>query len=111
MASVYILYSQKLNRYYTGSCKDLPYRIGQHFNKNFSRSFTSKADDWDLYFYIEELDYKQARSIEAHIKKCEVKFALIILNTFQKLFRILRINIINNGGPLQSLGMIETIDR
>ncbi len=80
MASVYILYSQKLDPYYTGSCKDLPYRIGQHFNKNFSRSFTSKADDWDLYFYIEELDYNQARSIEAHIKKMRSK---ICINNFK----------------------------
>ena len=60
MASLYILYSRKLDRYYTGSCKDLNYRIGQLLDKEFAGSFTSKAEDWDLYFYIEELDCKQA---------------------------------------------------
>ena len=85
MASVYILYSRKLDRHYTGSCKDLSYRIGQHFNKDFSNSFTSKADDWDLYFYIEELDYKQARLIEAHIKKMRSRIYIYNLKHYPEI--------------------------
>ena len=69
MASVYVLYSNTLNRYYIGSCKDLTYRIDQHINKDFTNAFTAKVQDWTLYFYIDELEYKQARMIEQHIKK------------------------------------------
>ncbi len=69
IASVYILNSKELGRYYNRSCTDLAYRVDQHFNKDFNKSFTAKADDWKLYFYRYDLTYVQARSIEAHIKK------------------------------------------
>ena len=69
MASLYILYSKKLNRFYSGSCKDLSYRIDQHVNKDFAKSFTAKADDWDLFLFVDDLSYEQARMIESHIKK------------------------------------------
>jgi len=73
MASVYILFSKKLDRFYTGSCNDLSYRIEQHLNKEFSKSFTAKTDDWELFFFIDHLGYAQARSVEAHIKKMKSK--------------------------------------
>ena len=73
MASVYILYSEKLNKFYTGSCKDLSYRIGQHLSKVFNKSFTSNAEDWEVHFSIDDLTYEQARLIEMHIKKMKSK--------------------------------------
>jgi len=71
MASVYILFSKKLDRFYTGSCKTLDYRIEQHLNKDFNKSFTARAEDWELFFFIDQLHYDQARMIEEHIKKNE----------------------------------------
>jgi putative endonuclease len=53
MAVFYILYSPSMGRYYTGSCKDIDMRLELHANKAFSKSFTTKADDWILYFSIE----------------------------------------------------------
>ena len=73
MASVYVLFSNKLSRFYTGSCKDLIFRIDQHLNKEFSRSFTTVSDDWELYLTIEDLSYQQARLMELHIKKMKSK--------------------------------------
>ena len=73
MASVYVIFSKKLNRFYTGSCEDITYRIKQHFNKHFSHGFTAKADDWELFFFVDNLHYTQARSIEQHIKKMKSK--------------------------------------
>jgi putative endonuclease len=73
MASVYILYSKKLERFYVGSCKDLDYRIDQHLNKDFKASFTSKAEDWEVFFFIDDLQYAQARKIEKHIKSMKSK--------------------------------------
>jgi len=69
MASVYILYSKNLNRFYIGSCNDLSQRLAQHVNRDFEDSFTAKTDDWLLFFSVTDLNYQQARSIETHIKK------------------------------------------
>ena len=69
MASVYILFSKALNRFYIGSCKDVTYRVEQHLNKDFVGSFTRRADDWELYFIVDGLQYAQARMIESHIKR------------------------------------------
>ena len=68
MATVYILYSKSLNSYYTGSCIDLNKLIQKHINNTYSDSYTKRASDWKLYFHIENLEYKQARQIEKHIK-------------------------------------------
>src|SRR5690606_41337523 len=68
MATVYILYSKSVNSYYTGSCVDLGGRMQQHIHKTYSDSYTKRASDWELYFYIENLEYRQAREIESHIK-------------------------------------------
>jgi putative endonuclease len=73
MASIYIIESKKLNRFYTGSCMDLSYRMDQHINKEFIKSFTAKTDDWELYFFIDDLQYEQSRQIERHIKKMKSK--------------------------------------
>jgi putative endonuclease len=68
MAAAYILYSKKANRYYTGSCNDLQLRLSQHRNKTFSIAYTLIADDWELFFHIDNLDGTVARKIEAKIK-------------------------------------------
>ena len=69
MAIVYILFSNKLNQFYIGSCKDLSERITEHVKKIFTKCFTSKTDDWVLYLSITDLNYQQARLIELHIKR------------------------------------------
>lgn len=78
MATVYILHSKILNRFYIGSFKDLSFRLEQHLNKVFENSFTSKVRDWTLFYHIENLEYKQARLIEQHIK--QMKSSVYIRN-------------------------------
>ena len=73
MASVYILFSARLSKFYTGSCDHLIYRIQQHLSKEFLKSFTSKVTDWELFLLIDDLEYGQARSIENHIKEMKSK--------------------------------------
>lgn len=68
MASVYILYSKKADSFYIGSCNDLKERLEQHRKKVFN-GFTSNEDDWQLFYSIDDLGYKQSRDIESHIKK------------------------------------------
>ncbi|TCC91980.1 GIY-YIG nuclease family protein [Pedobacter frigiditerrae] len=67
MASIYILFSETLNKFYIGSCAELTVRLAEHLNKDFGGSFTAKVNDWELFFSIDNLDYKQARLIEKHI--------------------------------------------
>ena len=68
MAIVYLLHSKKINKYYIGSCHDINLRLNQHLNKEFSNSFTSKADDWEIIYSKEVDNVTIARKIENHIK-------------------------------------------
>ena len=91
MASVYILFSKKLDRFYIGSCKDISFRIDQHLNKDFLGSFTSAADDWELYYEINDLGYQQARLIEAHLKKMKSKVFIQNLTKYPEISDRLKI--------------------
>jgi putative endonuclease len=73
MAAVYILYSPCLSKFYTGSCRDVFERIDQHLSDFFAGAFTATAKDWIIYFHIDGLTYKQARSVEVHIKRMKSK--------------------------------------
>ena len=50
-------------------------------DKEFIKIFTSKINDWELYFFIDDLDYKQARLIERHIKNMKSKQYIVNLKT------------------------------
>ena len=76
MASVYILFSNKLDRFYIGSCKEFHFRFEQHLGKVYPGSFTGNADDWQLFLLIEDLSYSKARSLERHIKKMKSRVYL-----------------------------------
>jgi putative endonuclease len=69
MATVYILYSISADKFYIGSTNDLSLRLHYHHQKVFKKSFTSKYNDWELYYTIETEDNTICRKIEAHIKK------------------------------------------
>ncbi len=67
MYCVYILFSAKLNRFYTGSTADLDLRMEFHNNPE-ARKFTAKANDWVLFDSIVCENKNQALLIEKHIK-------------------------------------------
>lgn len=69
MASVYILYSAQAKSYYVGSCVDFEERFQDHLTKKYKGSFTTQANDWEIFFKIDNLEYSQARNIEMHIKR------------------------------------------
>ena len=67
MPYIYILYSEKLNKYYVGSCVNLERRLYEH-NIGHSK-FTSLGIPWKI-VYTEELETEQwARKRELDIKK------------------------------------------
>jgi putative endonuclease len=67
MPCIYILYSEKLNKYYIGACIDIERRLYEH-NIGHSK-FTSIGVPW-LMKYTEEFETMQeAKKKELYIKK------------------------------------------
>ncbi|MEB2776912.1 GIY-YIG nuclease family protein [Algoriphagus sp. D3-2-R+10] len=71
MATMYILYSEKLAKYYVGACSNLDRRLYEH---NISHSkFTSTGIPWEL-VYREDFDgLLTAKRRELQIKKMKSK--------------------------------------
>ena len=66
---VYILFSQKLNKYYIGSTNDIPRRLYEH---NIGHSiFTKNGIPWELVFSQEYDTLLLARTEERRLKKCK----------------------------------------
>jgi putative endonuclease len=81
MATVYILYSEKLDKYYIGSTEG---SIEERFKKHLSghKGFTAKVKDWKV-IYSEILpDKHQALTREKHIKSWKSR------KMFEKLINI-----------------------
>ena len=78
--SVYILYSQKLDRYYVGYTESLAKRLSEH-NSGMS-SFTSKASDWELKYSesFETRDQAHTRELEIKKKKSRKYIEWLMLN-------------------------------
>jgi len=72
MHCVYILQSNKLNRFYTGYTANFDLRMVFHENPE-PHKFTAKTDDWKLYLRIECKKKDQALCIEKHIKSRKSK--------------------------------------
>lgn len=83
MATVYILYSKSIDRYYIGSCLDLEQRVQEHVLNN--KGFTARVQDWKIFFKIENLEYQQARRIEKHIKNMKSKTYLVNLKKYNEI--------------------------
>ncbi|MEM6514592.1 MAG: GIY-YIG nuclease family protein [Bacteroidota bacterium] len=65
---MYIIYSDKLDRYYIGSAENTSIRVVQHNNSNGSK-FTRRSNDWTL-VYCEVFDTRsEAQSREYAVKR------------------------------------------
>lgn len=73
MHTVYILYSNKLQRFYIGETADLEKRIEEHNSGFYKGAFTKVTDDWELFLEIPCENRITARKIEMHIKKMKSK--------------------------------------
>jgi len=82
---VYILYSESLDQFYIGQTEDLNKRLDQHLNKLFTDGYTTKADDWSLYFYLECTSRRQAVNIERHIKRMKSRKFINDLKNYPEL--------------------------
>ncbi len=68
---VYIIWSEKLNKFYVGSTQDLENRLSEH--NNGEDNFTSKGVPWKLIWNIESENRAEAVRLENKIKKRGIK--------------------------------------
>jgi len=67
---VYILYSEKLDRFYIGQTALSPSeRLQEHNNARNDGSFSTRGIPWSLFLAIACQSRDQARGLERHIKK------------------------------------------
>jgi putative endonuclease len=69
MFCVYIIYSEKLNRFYIGTSDNYLKRLDEHNDIKYKDAFTVKGIPWELFFVINCNSSTQAYQIEKHIKK------------------------------------------
>jgi putative endonuclease len=78
MFKVYILHSNKLEKYYVGSTRDLVDRLNRH---NQGRSlYTKKGLPWELIKHFDCMTRSEAVMLEVKIKKRGIKRYLEDLN-------------------------------
>jgi len=68
MHTVYILYSNSLDKYYVGESVQPLERLNQHNQGYYDSAFTKGASDWQLKLSLEVLDQSHAKRVEKHIK-------------------------------------------
>jgi len=86
---VYILQSQKLDRFYIGYSSDVEKRLEFHQSSE-TRKFTHKADDWELIFEINCHRKSQALQIEQHIKQMKSKVYIKNLMAYPEMVKKLK---------------------
>jgi len=100
MYFVYVIYSEKLNRFYTGTTDDLDHRIAQHNSAFYPNSFTSKGIPWELKVFFSFENNKTAIDAEKFIKRMKSK--IFIENIIKK--PELLTEIIDNNARVQLRG-------
>lgn len=73
MHFLYILYSEKLDKYYTGETPDPDIRLDLHNNHHFKKSFTNAADDWTIKLAFQTDSKENAVFLESFIKRMKSK--------------------------------------
>ncbi len=74
MAVVYIIYSEKLKKYYTGATTlPIAERLANHNDKYYDNKYTVKGILWTLFWHMELEDMQLAKKIEDHIKDMKSK--------------------------------------
>jgi putative endonuclease len=78
--SVYIIYSESLNKFYIGYTSDFNNRLDFHNCPN-NTIWTKKGQPWAVHLIIDQLDKSQALRMEKHLKKMKSRKYLAELNT------------------------------
>jgi putative endonuclease len=87
MVGCYIIFSNKLNKFYIGATQDeVSLRIEKHNLGIYGKHrFTSTADDWKLFLFISARDYAHAIRIERKVKSMKSSTYIRNLAKYQEL--------------------------
>ncbi len=98
-AYVYILFSEEINKFYTGSTALSPEeRLDLHLSGYYtSKKFTAKAQDWQLFLQIPCKTIEQARQIELHIKNMKSSQYIRNLKRYPEM-KVKLLNTFNQAG-------------
>ncbi|MDN3491982.1 GIY-YIG nuclease family protein [Winogradskyella bathintestinalis] len=69
MHSLYILYSESIDKYYVGESKNADIRRNLHNNHHFKKGFTTAASDWVIVLNFECTSKVDALYLENFIKR------------------------------------------
>jgi putative endonuclease len=75
MHSVYIIYSQQLDRFYVGESGDPVERLEHHIAGD--QRYTRRATDWVLVFHKQVSDRSEALRIERQIKQSKSRKSIV----------------------------------
>jgi len=89
---VYILFSEKLNRYYIGQTVNVEERLMQHNSCFYENASTKVSNDWKLFWKLKCNSKRQAIQIESHIKRMRNKVYYQNLATFPEIAEKLLLN-------------------
>ena len=90
MYCVYIIYSKSIDSYYIGETIEIDERIVKHNSGFYEASYTKQSNDWCLFHKIDCKNRKQARLIEAHIKKMKSKVYIQNLKKYPEITQRLK---------------------
>ena len=85
MPFCYIIYSPKLDKYYTGSCANFDLRLKAHNSKKYTASYTAKSNDWKRFLVIQTDTNKQAIRLERKIKQMKSRVFIENLKKYPEL--------------------------
>ena len=90
MHFLYILHSQKLNKFYIGETHDVELRLERHNSDYYDNKWTTKGKPWELYLVIECPNKPVALKIERHIKKMKSKKYIQNLKSYPEIIEKLK---------------------
>ena len=90
MALVYILFSEKLNKFYIGFTTNLEERLQFHQNAE-TRKFTHNATDWVVFLTIGCDSKSQGLGMEKHIKSMKSKIYIQNLKKYPEMVEKLKV--------------------
>ncbi|MHB9140412.1 MAG: GIY-YIG nuclease family protein [Paludibacter sp.] len=87
MVGCYIIFSDKLNKFYIGATQEeISLRIEKHNQGGYGKHrFTAVADDWTLFLFISANDYAHAIRLERKIKSMKSVKYIRNLNKYPEL--------------------------
>ena len=86
---VYILYSRRLDRYYTGTTDNIARRLSEHNAGLYTGSYSVKGIPWELFYELSCPDGSTAYKIEGHIKRMRSRVYIENLKKYQEIGKAL----------------------